>query len=301
MTYTTPSVNRNGGFRGDLSPLGVTIDASGGWWDAGDYLKFLHATTYADSLLLTGVRDFPAQMGAGGAADFTAEAKFGADWILRMWDDPSRTLYYQVGIGGGNGKTVSDHDIWRLPQADDTFGGTDPLYRYIRNRPVFRAGPPGSLDQPEPRRAHVRRPRARLPGLPDERPGVREQGPRRRGPHLRPREHEPGPADDRDPVRVLPRDRVARRPRAGRRRAPQGAGRRGRRAAGRAAPHGPGVLPRSRGDVGERLHHRPERRGRHAEPLRRQRARPLRARPGDRPRPATRPASRRPTPHSAAT
>jgi endoglucanase len=46
MTYTTPSVNRNGGFRGDLSPIGITIDASGGWWDAGDYLKFLHATTY---------------------------------------------------------------------------------------------------------------------------------------------------------------------------------------------------------------------------------------------------------------
>jgi endoglucanase len=148
MTYSTPSVNRNGGFRGDLSPLGIAIDASGGWWDAGDYLKFLHATTYTDSLLLTGVRDFPAQMGAGGAADFTAEAKFGADWILRMWDDPSRTLYYQVGIGGGNGKTISDHDIWRLPGADDTFGGTDPLYRYIRNRPVFRAGPPGSLISP---------------------------------------------------------------------------------------------------------------------------------------------------------
>jgi endoglucanase len=148
MTYSTPSVNRNGGFRGDLSPLGITIDASGGWWDAGDYLKFLHATTYTDSLLLTGVRDFPAQMGAGGAADFTAEARFGADWILRMWDDPSRTLYYQVGIGGGNGKTISDHDIWRLPGVDDTFGGTDPLYRYIRNRPVFRAGPPGSLISP---------------------------------------------------------------------------------------------------------------------------------------------------------
>jgi endoglucanase len=148
MTYSTPSVDRNGRFRGDLSPLGIAIDASGGWWDAGDYLKFLHATTYTDSLLLTGVRDFPAQMGAGGAADFTAEAKFGADWILRMWDDPSRTLYYQVGIGGGNGKTISDHDIWRLPGADDTFGGTDPLYRYIRNRPVFRAGPPGSLISP---------------------------------------------------------------------------------------------------------------------------------------------------------
>ena len=44
MTYTTPTVNRNGGFHGDLSQIGMTIDASGGWWDAGDYLKFLHAT-----------------------------------------------------------------------------------------------------------------------------------------------------------------------------------------------------------------------------------------------------------------
>jgi endoglucanase len=148
MTYSTPSVNKNGGFRGDLSPLGGTIDASGGWWDAGDYLKFLHASTYTDALLLTGVRDFPAQMGAGGAADFTAEAKFGADWILRMWDDPTKTLYYQVGIGGGNGKTLSDHDIWRLPQADDHYQGTNPHYVYIRHPPVFRAGRPGARISP---------------------------------------------------------------------------------------------------------------------------------------------------------
>ena len=53
-----------------------------------------------------------------------------------------------MGIGEGNAKTIGDHDIWRLPQADDTYGGTDPLYRYIRNRPVFRAGPPGSPISP---------------------------------------------------------------------------------------------------------------------------------------------------------
>jgi endoglucanase len=65
-----------------------------------------------------------------------------------MWDDTTQTLYYQVGIGNGDAKTISDHDLWRLPQADDTFGGTDPLYRYIRNRPVFRAGAPGALISP---------------------------------------------------------------------------------------------------------------------------------------------------------
>jgi len=149
MTYLTPNVNPSGRFNGDLTPLGVTVDASGGWWDAGDYIKGVQTLGYTTDLLLMGVRDFPAQMGAGSVtSDFTAEAKFGTDWLLRMWDDQSQSFYYQVGIGTGNASTVGDHDIWRLPQADDTFGGTDPLYRYIRNRPVFRAGAPGSLISP---------------------------------------------------------------------------------------------------------------------------------------------------------
>jgi len=149
MTYLSPNVNSSGRFLGDLTPLGTRIDGSGGWWDAGDYIKGVETLGYATDLLLAGVRDFPAQMGAGSSAsNFTAEAKFGTDWLLRMWDDATRTLYYQVGIGTGNAKTIGDHDIWRLPQADDTYGGTGPLYRYIRNRPVFRAGAPGSLISP---------------------------------------------------------------------------------------------------------------------------------------------------------
>jgi endoglucanase len=149
MTYLTPHANSSGRFQGDLTPLGVRVDAAGGWWDAGDYLKFVQTASYTVDLLLAGVRDFPDQMGAGSAAsNFTAEAKFGAQWLLRMWDDSASTLYYQVGIGEGNAKTIGDHDIWRLPQADDSYGGTDPLYRYIRNRPVFRTGPPGSLISP---------------------------------------------------------------------------------------------------------------------------------------------------------
>ncbi|HEX2433913.1 MAG TPA: glycoside hydrolase family 9 protein [Gaiellaceae bacterium] len=147
MTYLTPNVNSSGRFSGDLTPLGATIDASGGWWDAGDYIKGVQTLGYTTALLLHGVRELSAQM-ASGASDFTAEAKFGTDWLLRMWDDATETFYYQVGIGTGNAKTVGDHDLWRLPQADDTLGGTDPLYRYIRNRPVFRAGQPGSSISP---------------------------------------------------------------------------------------------------------------------------------------------------------
>jgi endoglucanase len=149
MTYLTPSMNNNGRFSGNLTPLGISIDASGGWWDAGDYLKFVETTSYTVAMMEVGVRDFAPQLGSGSTtSNFTAEAKFGLTFLQHLWDDSTQTLYYQVGIGGGNSKTISDHDIWRLPQVDDTYGGTNPLYRYIRNRPVFRAGAPGSLISP---------------------------------------------------------------------------------------------------------------------------------------------------------
>src|SRR5215470_12377276 len=66
--YLTPNVNKNGRFSGDLTRASPTpIDASGGWWDAGDYLKFVETTSYTVDLMLAGVRDFPNQMGAGSA------------------------------------------------------------------------------------------------------------------------------------------------------------------------------------------------------------------------------------------
>ncbi len=149
MTYLTPPINPDSGeFKGDLTPLGVRIDASGGWWDAGDYPKFVETTSYTVDVLLAGVRDFPHQMGAGSSSDFSAEARFGVSFLLKMWNDKERTLYYQVGIGSGNSNTIGDHDIWRLPQADDKYGGKSRDARYIRHRPVFRAGPPGSKISP---------------------------------------------------------------------------------------------------------------------------------------------------------
>src|SRR5438874_6837577 len=136
--YITPSTNNNGRFSGDLKPVSpaTIIDASGGWWDAGDYLKFVQTTSYTLGLLLIGARDFPNQMGAG-SSDFTTEGTFGLDWMQHMWDDNNKVLYYQMGIGNGNAQTVSDHDIWRLPQADDTYAGCTSNYRYICHRPVF--------------------------------------------------------------------------------------------------------------------------------------------------------------------
>ncbi|HET8846336.1 MAG TPA: glycoside hydrolase family 9 protein, partial [Ktedonobacteraceae bacterium] len=149
MTYLTPQFDDDDAIIGDLTPLGRKVNASGAWWDAGDYVKFVETTSYTVDMMEIGLRDFAAQMGTGSArANFTNEAKFGLDWLQHMWDDATSTLYYQVGIGSGNDTIVSDHDIWRLPQVDDTYGGNDPLYRYIRHRPVFRAAPAGSLISP---------------------------------------------------------------------------------------------------------------------------------------------------------
>ncbi len=149
QTYLTKKTNSSGGFSGDLTPLPATIDASGGWFDAGDYLKFVETSSYVVALMLDGVQQFPNQLGrSASATSLFGEARFGLDWLNRMWDEPTSTLYYQVGIGSGNRKIVGDHDVWRLPQADDTYGGTNAPDRYIRNRPVFRAADPGGKISP---------------------------------------------------------------------------------------------------------------------------------------------------------
>jgi endoglucanase len=148
--YQPPAFNKRDRLRGDLIPVAGAAprDASGGWFDAGDYIKGTQTISYTIDMLLVAVRDHPSLLGAGTPADLATEVRFGLGWLDKMWDDPTRTLYYQVGLGEGNSKITGDHDLWRLPEADDTLGGSDPRTRYIRNRPVFRAGPPGSPISP---------------------------------------------------------------------------------------------------------------------------------------------------------
>src|SRR5271163_3539187 len=180
-----------------LSPASLpNIHAAGGWWDAGDYEKYVETVSYTAALMQIGVRDFPHQMGAnaplnppappdavsyagnsgpGGpvSSDFTSEARFGVDWLLKMWDDSTQRLAYQVdntqdwnyygeggpssaaGNCGGTYNTpyclITEYDIWTLPQAADSFQQAgdpkpcDPLTTYyICDRPVYVAPPPQS-------------------------------------------------------------------------------------------------------------------------------------------------------------
>ena len=176
------------------------IDAEGGWWDAGDYEKYVETISYTTALMQIGVRDFPRQMGpdaplrppappnaisyAGDSgpgaplsANFSSEARFGVDWLLKMWNDSTKTLAYQVdnsqdwnyygegnpssasGNCGGTYNTpyclITEYDIWTLPEAADNFEQAgdpepcDPLTTYyICNRPVFVALPPSSQISP---------------------------------------------------------------------------------------------------------------------------------------------------------
>jgi endoglucanase len=176
------------------------IDASGGWWDAGDYEKYVQTTSYTVALMEIGIRDFPNQMGeyaqvnppappgsisfAGNSgsgspvsSDFTNEALFGLNWLMKMWNPKTQTLYYQVdnsqdwdyygegnpsSMAGNCGGTypssdclITEYDIWTLPQAADNFEQPgdpepcDPLTTFfICNRPVFLAAPAGSPISP---------------------------------------------------------------------------------------------------------------------------------------------------------
>ncbi len=140
-----------GGDGGDvpIEPLralegGAPVDVEGGWFDAGDFVKFTHASAYALSEMLYTQRIF-------SSTALERETAFGLSWLDKMWDPAGRNLYVQVGIGTGSERFgfLGDHDVWRLPEADDALQtGPGDEWQYIKYRPVFPAGPAGAPVSP---------------------------------------------------------------------------------------------------------------------------------------------------------
>lgn len=124
-------------------PLGPRRDVSGGWFDAGDYLKLASPAAFSEIMMLETLRDAP--RATGDPAALRAEARFGLEWLMRLWDRRTGVLVYQVGIGDGNGSSVlGDHDLWRLPQRDDRLDARRSApTALLARRPAFAANFPG--------------------------------------------------------------------------------------------------------------------------------------------------------------
>jgi endoglucanase len=132
---------------GELSKVSgaSAVNAEGGWFDAGDYLKFTFTTAYADDLLYSS----DLALGSAAPASLTAEAQYGTTYLNKMWNASTKTLYLQVGIGEGDETDyLGDHDLWRQPQVDDSDSSSEDLYA-AAHRPVFEAAAPGAKISPD--------------------------------------------------------------------------------------------------------------------------------------------------------
>jgi hypothetical protein len=95
--------------------LQQSVDLTGGWHDAGDYVKFLNTTAYSTYMLLFAFEFDPQKFGfdrdRNGSPDILEEAKIGLDWMIRAAYKNDK-LITQV-------QNLRDHDVgWRMPEDD---------------------------------------------------------------------------------------------------------------------------------------------------------------------------------------
>ncbi len=127
-------------------PQGTFVDASGGWHDAGDQLKYLLTASNATARMLLAYEleptkfadrvDAMGQPGPNGVPDVLDEARWGLDWIHKLHPEPDQ-LYHQVADD-------RDHRGWKSPDADTSDYGWGPnSYRVL----YFADGKPQGLKQ----------------------------------------------------------------------------------------------------------------------------------------------------------
>ncbi len=122
------------------------IDASGGWHDAGDQLKYLITGSYATAHMLMTYKLFPevfadqvnalGQEGENGIADILDEAKWGLGWIHKLHPAPD-LLFHQIADD-------RDHRGWKMPDQDiSDYGWGKNSYRVA----YFATGEPQGLEK----------------------------------------------------------------------------------------------------------------------------------------------------------
>lgn len=127
-------------------PDSTFIDVSGGWHDAGDYLRYLLTSGNAVCRLLFSYREnkgkFKDEYDAlghprpNGIPDILDEAKWGLDWMLKMHPAPDQ-LFHQVADD-------RDHMGWDMPHQDTSdYGWGAGSYRVV----YYATGKPQGLGQ----------------------------------------------------------------------------------------------------------------------------------------------------------
>ncbi|HEX4850521.1 MAG TPA: glycoside hydrolase family 9 protein, partial [Puia sp.] len=106
-------------------PDGTHIDVSGGWHDATDYLQYSTTSANATYHLLAAYRDFPEIFsdeklangldGKNGIPDVLDEAKWGLDWLIKMYPKDD-WMFNQLADD-------RDHKGFRIPKEDTNFYG----------------------------------------------------------------------------------------------------------------------------------------------------------------------------------
>ncbi|MEM6338019.1 MAG: glycoside hydrolase family 9 protein, partial [Bacteroidota bacterium] len=98
-------------------PAGSTISAPGGWYDAGDYNKYVVPAAVTSYYLFGALESFPSAVSeldlgipesANGAPDIVDEAVWNLRWMMRMQDPADGGLYHKL--------THASFQGWLMPK-----------------------------------------------------------------------------------------------------------------------------------------------------------------------------------------
>ncbi|CAL1385139.1 unnamed protein product [Linum trigynum] len=109
----------------DGDPSGQFKDLAGGYYDAGDAIKFNFPQSYAMTMLSWSVIEYSAKYQASGELNHVKEIiKWGTDYLLKTFNHTADTiniLVSQVGSGDTSGgmSTPNDHYCWTRPEDID--------------------------------------------------------------------------------------------------------------------------------------------------------------------------------------